>query len=243
MVKVRIDMTGWNMWEHGVPDSKLTVLYQVEDHVTKGGNRVSQWLCECSCQEHNRIVTRGDNLRNGVTKSCGCYRKDVLSETKKNEVKFFNDYCVLLETNTGKEVFFDSFNAQKILQYTWSEDSHGYPCAWIDGKKTRMHVLLGYKGYDHKNRNKKDNRVQNLRPCTTQNNTRNRTKKEGCSSKYIGLCQDRGKWKVSIKTDDGRKNLGRYSTEEEALIVRLKAEKKYFGEFAPQRDLFEQYDI
>lgn len=39
------------------------------------------------------------------------------------------------------------------------------------------------------------------------------------------------------------KNLGRYSTEEEALIVRLKAEKKYFGEFAPQRDLFEQYDI
>ena len=42
MVKVRIDMTGWNMWEHGVPDSKLTVLYQVEDHVTKGGNRVSQ---------------------------------------------------------------------------------------------------------------------------------------------------------------------------------------------------------
>ena len=76
MVKVRIDMTGWNMWEHGVPDSKLTVLYQVEDHVTKGGNRVSQWLCECSCQEHNRIVTRGDNLRNGVTKSCGCYRKE-----------------------------------------------------------------------------------------------------------------------------------------------------------------------
>ena len=30
MVKVREDMTGWIMSEHGFPDSRLTVLYQTE---------------------------------------------------------------------------------------------------------------------------------------------------------------------------------------------------------------------
>lgn len=34
MVKVRKDMTGWNMWEHGVLDSKLTVIKQAEDYVS-----------------------------------------------------------------------------------------------------------------------------------------------------------------------------------------------------------------
>ena len=37
--------------------------------------------------------------------------------------------------------------------------------------------------------------------------------------------------------------LGGYNTEEEALIARLKAEKKYFKEFAPQKHLFKKYGI
>ena len=35
----KIDMTGWKMWEHGVPDSQITVLEEVEPHCTAGGNR------------------------------------------------------------------------------------------------------------------------------------------------------------------------------------------------------------
>lgn len=33
----KIDMTGWVMAEHGVPDSRLTVIKEVEPHITKGG--------------------------------------------------------------------------------------------------------------------------------------------------------------------------------------------------------------
>ena len=42
-----------------------------------------------------------------------------------------------------------------------------------------------------------------------------------------------------------RKNisLGSYETFEEAVKARLEGEKKYFGEFAPQRHLFAQYGI
>lgn len=44
-----IDMTGWVMSEHGVPDSRLTVIKEVEPHYTKGGNRQRQYLCKCTC--------------------------------------------------------------------------------------------------------------------------------------------------------------------------------------------------
>ena len=32
------------------------------------------WLCECACGK--KIKTLGGRLRNGQTKSCGCYKKD-----------------------------------------------------------------------------------------------------------------------------------------------------------------------
>ena len=60
-----IDMTGWVMKEHGVPDSLLTV---EKLHLPKT-KRIS-WDCVCECG--NRIKVNGDNLRSGHSKSCGC---------------------------------------------------------------------------------------------------------------------------------------------------------------------------
>ena len=36
----------------------------------------SMFLCECDCG--NKKIVRGNYLRNGMTKSCGCYREDVI---------------------------------------------------------------------------------------------------------------------------------------------------------------------
>lgn len=66
----KIDMTGWVMSEHGVPDSRLTVIKEAEPHITKGGHPQVQWLCQCSCGK--QIIVKGAFLRNGNTKSCGC---------------------------------------------------------------------------------------------------------------------------------------------------------------------------
>ena len=52
MVKVKEDMTGWIMSEHGVPDSKIKVIKQTEDYIKKNGQHVAQWLCECMCEKH-----------------------------------------------------------------------------------------------------------------------------------------------------------------------------------------------
>ena len=37
--------------------------------------------------------------------------------------------------------------------------------------------------------------------------------------------------------------LGYFNIKEDAIKTRLEAEAKYYGEFAPQRHLFEQYGI
>lgn len=38
------------------------------------------WKCKCDCGKE--IITRADSLKNGHTNSCGCYNKDIVSESK-----------------------------------------------------------------------------------------------------------------------------------------------------------------
>lgn len=45
--------------------NKLTVLKRVIDEQDK-----VKWLCQCECG--NTVVVRGDSLKSGHTKSCGC---------------------------------------------------------------------------------------------------------------------------------------------------------------------------
>ena len=78
-------MSGWKMWEHGVPDSRITVLYEVDPHYTKGGNKQIQYMCKCVCGK--TFVAKGNNLRTGNTKSCGCLHKQLLAERNINQGK------------------------------------------------------------------------------------------------------------------------------------------------------------
>ena len=49
----------------------LTVINEVR----KEGNPHRYWLCRCDCG--NEKVIEGSHLKNGHTKSCGCYRREV----------------------------------------------------------------------------------------------------------------------------------------------------------------------
>lgn len=58
-----IDLTGKRY-------GRITVISQTEN--SKSG--ITQWVCECDCGR--TFVSRGDSLRNGRTKSCGCLKRD-----------------------------------------------------------------------------------------------------------------------------------------------------------------------
>lgn len=51
------------------------------------------------------------------------------------------------------------------------------------------------------------------------------------------------KWTATIKKDNLTIRLGQFLDKNDAIIKRLKAEIKYFGEFAPQKDLFDEYKV
>lgn len=78
------------------------------------------------------------------------------------------------------------------------------------------------KGYvDHIDRNKQNNKLDNLRWISNAENIRNQSKRNGYSSKYKGVSFDihRNKWCAKMKIYYSTYNLGRYNTEEEAALA------------------------
>jgi hypothetical protein len=255
MVKVREDMTGWVMKEHGVPDSKLTVIKQTEDYVDPKGRHFAKWLCECSCEDHNIIAVAGSDLKRGNTISCGCYHKEQMIERNKKYNLFSDKLCdehgeyyIGYASNTGTEFYVDADDFDKIKNHCWYENVRtdtNTLRAFVNGEYITMHRLLGFNNYDHKDRNELNNRKYNLRVCTQQENCRNRSLMSNNTSGVTGVCWDKraNKWKAYIKTSEANCHLGSFIDINDAIVTRLKAEHKYFGDFAPQKHLFEKYGI
>jgi len=61
---------------------RLTVLRRYGTYRSKDGRRTwAIWLCRCDCGRE--VAARGDHLRAGDIKSCGCYRDEVIRKAQK----------------------------------------------------------------------------------------------------------------------------------------------------------------
>ena len=91
-----------------------------------------------------------------------------------------------------------------------------------------------YEFVDHINRDGYDNRVENLRLCTHQQNMRNRTKRENTGSKYKGVDWHKrtNKWRARINPSGKSIHLGLYISEIDAALVYNYFSTKLFKEFA-----------
>ena len=344
-----IDMTGWIMSEHGVPDSRWTVLSRDETMIMPNGRHITMYKCQCNCQNKTIKTIRASALKNGSTKSCGCLKSElqnsedykirlkeqaqkcknttgrvrprqnligqklgmltVLEQTedfvvpngdrfaqyicqcdcgnvisvpgiyltrketgghkpkthcgcqtsknrsdalrKHNQYEFTDDVVVGITYNTSDKFLVDLADFELIQNYCWfvHEDDTGYKSlvAKIPGtdKHIRMTKLLGCQYYDHINRDTLDNRRENLRPATNSENMRNRSLFSNNTSGVSGVWQrsDTKKWQAEVKVNKKRIYLGDFVNKYDAIVARLQAEADYYGEFAPQQYLFEQYNI
>lgn len=252
MVNVREDLTGKTF-------GKLTVIRQVEDYVKPNGKHEAQWLCKCSCKEQSEVIVLGQNLKkkNG-TCSCGCIKKELLSQFAKQQRKS-NIYTLNLEdehglygigycSNTNNEFYFDMEDYDKVKNYCWYEhidkSYHRLLARDCDADTVvKMSFVLGFFNHDHVDRNPLNNRKYNLRPATVMENAQNRSLRTDNTSGIVGVYfnQNANKWQSYIMVDKKQIYLGLHDDKEDAIIARLKAEKEYFGEFAPQKHLYEKY--
>ncbi len=145
----------------------------------------------------------------------------------------------------GHSVIFDLEDYLKFKHKNirvFYRDSKHYIYVYIGGKSAAKAILNPPKGsklcVDHINRNPLDNRKSNLRLCTISENSRNRgllkSNKLGVRGVSIAPGNRYSKpYRARIRVNDKLIHLGYFATIEEASQARKKAEKYYFGDFAP----------
>ena len=111
---------------------------------------------------------------------------------------------------------------------------------WISLSRLIMNLNKNDKRQvDHINHDTLDNRRQNLRVVTLQENQFNKKTYRNNSSGFPGIyfhkaCTNRP-WYAYLSAGNKRVFKGCYSTFEEAKEARIAAEQQYFGAFAPRR--------
>ena len=87
------DITGWVMSEHGVPESRLTVVGYVETRKYQQKNRKAVaefWECKCDCGNPVPKTFNKQNILRGLVLSCGCIQREL--QNKKRE-SYFCQIC------------------------------------------------------------------------------------------------------------------------------------------------------
>jgi len=142
----------------------------------------------------------------------------------------------------------EDFDRVNVYKWTWTKRSNdsgeGYALRTFGPRKQRkremlhnfiMKIEVGTIRADHKNGNGLDNRKENLRLSTQQQNLRNRSHDPLAKSGFRGVYFKKNvskPWYSRIRVE-GKKNihLGYFITPEEAAKAFDQAAKLYFGEF------------
>lgn len=144
----------------------------------------------------------------------------------------------------GKHAIVDEVMHDLLAQWCWNFDG-GYARCWNPFNRgpqiILMHRLIAGLVYepsavccDHINGNTLDNRRDNLRACTNQQNQANRIKRLPTSSGYRGVSwkKEHRRWCAYIRVDGHLLHLGYHHHERDAARAYNAAALDHFGEFA-----------
>ena len=225
-------------------------------YFAKEGTKLKRhyYKCQCSCDKNSILIVDRYKLLSGHSTSCGC--KAIESVKKRNKednpskyyIRCINENYIddlgvghIKMSNTDNEMLCDAECMEELLRYYWNETKSGYARSSINRKKVYAHRIVMEAGdfeinkqIDHINGNTLDNRKQNLRIVTSQQNGMNSSIRKDNTSGVTGVCWDKSRnmWFARIEYNKKCINLGYFIKFEDAVAARRKAEDKYFGEYS-----------
>lgn len=167
-------------------------------------------------------------------------------KTDKNKIEILGKIAKIYLYNEKQEVsgiaIIDREDVEKVINYKWHTVSK---TKYVQSSSTKNnptihlhHLIMGFNKsenknlmVDHINRNREDNRKENLRIVDFTTNAINKGIQSNNTSGYPGVHfgKERGLWEASVKLNRTKINLGRFVTKEEAIQARIDGEIKYFG--------------
>lgn len=149
----------------------------------------------------------------------------------------------IIKLTQDKEMLVDDEDYDILMENKCQYHHMGYAVTSkkINGeyKQFQVHRLIlklttKDKAVDHINGNKLDNRKQNLRLATTQENGMNRAKHKKFTSEYkgVGWSKARNKWRATIYFNYKAIYIGIFNNEEDAAKAYNEKANELFGKFA-----------
>lgn len=122
-VSTLIDLTGQRF-------GRLTVVERSPDYVQHNGRHRARWKCVCDCG--SELITNGDALRAGRTTSCGCFRKELMSEIRsthhETSTKLYGVWCAIKRRCYNKNAaHYEDYGGRGILMCdTWRDNYESF---------------------------------------------------------------------------------------------------------------------
>ncbi len=136
-----------------------------------------------------------------------------------------------------------NINTKKVLKQCISGDGYYFVNLCKNGKSisTKIHRIMGRHFIpklddkstyiDHKNNNKLDNTISNLRWCTQQQNSFNSSLNKRNTSGSKGITWENKKWRARIEINGKKIHLGYFDDINDAKLARQKKANELYGEY------------
>lgn len=148
------------------------------------------------------------------------------------------------KTDDGNIMLISNYDLENVLKFKWYLTRAGYPGTYgsIDGdikfsRPVPLHQMLhpdvpyGYV-VDHINRDRLDNRRENLRICTSIQNSYNKSKPKNSARRYKGVVKNKKSYTATVTKDGVKREIKNIQTEDQAAKVYDMMAEELFGEYA-----------
>lgn len=197
--------------------------------------------CDPDCKDCYPPVQGEDECKHEhFSPFCNACQKDMVSshtQRDKGEPSYME-----IPLTKGKFSLIDKEDYPMVSRHKWHEhDGYATKCSTRDKKRfgIKLHRFImratDREFVDHINHNRLDNRKENLRICTIQQNSWNARKTDKKkSSIYKGVCFHKAtkKWRARIKINRKDVELGLFLTEKEAALAYNEGAIIYHKEWA-----------